>query len=208
MWSSSRNNNYFEARTLVWWHGQQLRQQKWWRFCLCLSGPREKREAPTRIGMRVNGVRIGVASDHKMVMADNIWMFFFSILFPISMGYFFSSSSSSHCCYYYYYHIVSLSMKIALSFDVFVWKECFQQWYILSSLASTQYLLVHISYAITWTHSIKMKCEKSGHSAFFSILSFICRSLFCFVLFYLRITIQTLHDIKVFVCVWVFCICV
>lgn len=107
-------------------------------------------------GMRINGVRIGVASDHKMVMADSISNFFWSILFLISMGYTNlymcspSSSSTSRCChyYYYYYHIVSPSMKFALSFDVFLWKECFQQWYILSWLASTQYLVSTGTYLV------------------------------------------------------------
>lgn len=98
-------------------------------------------------------------------------------------------------------YIVSFSMKFALSFDVFLWKECFQQWYILSWLASTQYLLVHISYAITWRNSNKKKRTFCVFGLCLLLLLLLCcRSLFalycfCFVLFYLRITIQTLHNI-------------
>lgn len=71
-------------------------------------------------GMRANGVRVGVASDHKMVMADNMSIFFcFKNFVPNTNGVFLFALLIALPLLLLLLYCAALLMKFALSFDVF-----------------------------------------------------------------------------------------
>lgn len=189
MWSSSRNN-YFEARTLA-------RLMAWLKFetgkmmtILFVFEWAEETEAPTEECRRMGAhcVGIGVVSDHKMVMADNMSIFFFKYsLFPIPMGYF---SCSAHR------DVIIVLCRFPDEVCIVLWRVFYEKnafnndifWHGWPLLNIYKYISCML---LLWRNSSKMKYEKSGHSAFFRLFAVVlslcmmlflpCFALFCFI---------------------------
>lgn len=163
-----------------------MRQEKWWRFCLCLSGREteiERKKGPKGESEGRWELTLSTVSElASRPMADNMSFLAFCFRYQWGIYFFFFSH-----CYYYYYFIYCVALdEVCIVLWRLLWKECFQQWCdILEWMAFTQFLLLRISYAITSRNLSKMKYEKKADILrFFSLLSFsfsIMLFLFCFI---------------------------